>query len=465
MRVQSKLTPNFLHDSSRHRDVVVGEGRGVRVVADRGVLGVQAEGVEAHRVQDLVAALPPVAGDHVVQREHLGVAHVQVTARGRGTSSARSASRACRSAPRRRRRGRAAAPPTPAATSPAPRRRRTSRASVSAVVAGAVPRLIVFALRSLVEPVRTLVPDMKKPLAGRGGRATWWTSARLSKKQGALHGAHRIRNVLVLALRYRLGSPRERSEQVRRLAGLAARAGRGRPRRPGGVRRRVGGHRRVRRPLRPRRRGAGHAGRVRRGVPAAARRGAARLRRPPGLGAPRGDLARRAAGVPQPHRRRRRPRRADPDHRPPRLRPRRRAPAGRRAPPRRAARRSTTRTGWSSSGTTTRRRWRGHAPRRSRRSPPAARPRRGWSTGPSRAARWPRRWPSTCATRSTRWCGCSGSCTARRATTSGCATSTPTCPRGTPRGSRRCCPVPTWPSAPAAAFAWQDELLAELAAG
>jgi hypothetical protein len=33
---------------------------------------------------------------------------------------------------------------------------------------------------------------MKKPLAGRGGRATWWTSARLSKKQGAsvvLHGA------------------------------------------------------------------------------------------------------------------------------------------------------------------------------------------------------------------------------------------------------------------------------------
>ena len=62
-------------------DVGVGEGRGVLVTLDGGVLGVQAEGVEPHRVQHLVATLPPVARDHVVQGEHLGVAHVQVTRR------------------------------------------------------------------------------------------------------------------------------------------------------------------------------------------------------------------------------------------------------------------------------------------------------------------------------------------------------------------------------------------------
>ena len=62
-------------------DVGVGVRRGVLVVADRGVLRVQAERVPAHRVQHLVAALPPVPGHHVVQRRDLGVAHVQVTAR------------------------------------------------------------------------------------------------------------------------------------------------------------------------------------------------------------------------------------------------------------------------------------------------------------------------------------------------------------------------------------------------
>ena len=62
-------------------DVGAGVGVGVLVVADRRVLRGQAEGVEAHRVQHLVAALPPVARHHVVQREHLGVTHVQVAAR------------------------------------------------------------------------------------------------------------------------------------------------------------------------------------------------------------------------------------------------------------------------------------------------------------------------------------------------------------------------------------------------
>ena len=61
-------------------DVGAGVVVGVRVVADRGVLGRQPEGVEPHRVEHLEAALPPVAGHHVVQGEDLGVTHVQVTA-------------------------------------------------------------------------------------------------------------------------------------------------------------------------------------------------------------------------------------------------------------------------------------------------------------------------------------------------------------------------------------------------
>ena len=61
-------------------DVGVSEGRRVRVVADRGVLRRQPERVEPHRVQHLVALVPPVARDHVVQCHHLGVTHVQVAA-------------------------------------------------------------------------------------------------------------------------------------------------------------------------------------------------------------------------------------------------------------------------------------------------------------------------------------------------------------------------------------------------
>ena len=59
-------------------DVGVGVDRRVLVVLDRGVLGGQTEGVPADRVQHVEALLPPVARDDVVQRHHLGVAHVQV---------------------------------------------------------------------------------------------------------------------------------------------------------------------------------------------------------------------------------------------------------------------------------------------------------------------------------------------------------------------------------------------------
>ena len=51
------------------------------VALDGGVLGGQAEGVPADRVQDVVALLEPVARDDVGQREGLGVAHVQVARR------------------------------------------------------------------------------------------------------------------------------------------------------------------------------------------------------------------------------------------------------------------------------------------------------------------------------------------------------------------------------------------------
>ena len=140
----------------RDRDVLVGERRRVCVVADRGVLGVQAEGVEPHRVQDLVATLPPVAGDHVVQREDLGVPHVQV-ARGVGEHRQGVAllTRAAPS-PRRRRPGRAAAPPRRAATSPAPRPRRTSRPRCP--TCSSLIDLLSFVGRapaSSVEPVET----------------------------------------------------------------------------------------------------------------------------------------------------------------------------------------------------------------------------------------------------------------------------------------------------------------------
>ena len=72
--------PVLLHRGGLRLDVGVGVRRGVLVVADRGVLRGQAEGVPAHRVQDLEAAEAPVARDDVVQREDLGMAHVQVAA-------------------------------------------------------------------------------------------------------------------------------------------------------------------------------------------------------------------------------------------------------------------------------------------------------------------------------------------------------------------------------------------------
>ena len=62
-------------------DVAVGVRRRVLVVPDGRVLGRQPERVPPHRVQHLVATLPPVTRDHVVQRHHLGVTHVQVAAR------------------------------------------------------------------------------------------------------------------------------------------------------------------------------------------------------------------------------------------------------------------------------------------------------------------------------------------------------------------------------------------------
>ena len=110
----------------RDGDVGVGERGRVLVVADRGVLGVQPEGVEPHRVQHLVALQPPVARDHVVQREDLGVAHVQVAARV-GEHRQRVALLARAPMTQRRRPGTGPARPRPAATSPRRLRRRTSR--------------------------------------------------------------------------------------------------------------------------------------------------------------------------------------------------------------------------------------------------------------------------------------------------------------------------------------------------
>ena len=59
-------------------DVAVGPLGGVGVTLDGGVLRRQAEGVPADRVHHVVAAVQPVAGDHVPHGEGLRVAHVQV---------------------------------------------------------------------------------------------------------------------------------------------------------------------------------------------------------------------------------------------------------------------------------------------------------------------------------------------------------------------------------------------------
>ena len=62
-------------------DVVVRERRRVLTAPDRGVLRGQPERVPADGEQHVEPAQPPVPGDHVGQREHLRVAHVQVARR------------------------------------------------------------------------------------------------------------------------------------------------------------------------------------------------------------------------------------------------------------------------------------------------------------------------------------------------------------------------------------------------
>ncbi len=64
-------------------DVLVGPGLGVDPALDGRVLGRQAEGVPADRVEHVVALHPLQPGDHVAARERLQVPHVQV-ARGIG---------------------------------------------------------------------------------------------------------------------------------------------------------------------------------------------------------------------------------------------------------------------------------------------------------------------------------------------------------------------------------------------
>ncbi len=63
------------------RDVVARPLRGRDAVLDRGVLGRQAEGVPAHRLQDVVALHAHVAGQHVADGVVAHVAHVQLAAR------------------------------------------------------------------------------------------------------------------------------------------------------------------------------------------------------------------------------------------------------------------------------------------------------------------------------------------------------------------------------------------------
>jgi hypothetical protein len=58
------------------RDVLAGPDGRLHAVLDGGVLGGQAEGVPAHRVQHVEAAHPLVAGQQVADRVHAHVAHV-----------------------------------------------------------------------------------------------------------------------------------------------------------------------------------------------------------------------------------------------------------------------------------------------------------------------------------------------------------------------------------------------------
>ena len=85
--------------------------------------------------------------------------------------------------------------------------------------------------------------------------------------------------------------------------------------------RRVGGHGRVRRVVRPRRRRAVHAGHLDRGLHAVAGRGAGGVRRARRLGGPRARVAGRTAVLREPPGPARPAARADPHHRPARLGP------------------------------------------------------------------------------------------------------------------------------------------------
>ena len=113
-RVQSSDRPMRLELAAHGGDVVVGPGAGMDLLVHRRVLGRQAEGVPAHRVQHVEAARPLVARDHVAHRVVAHVAHVDAPRRDRGTSPARSISAG--RGPRWR--GRPCAPPTRAASGP-----------------------------------------------------------------------------------------------------------------------------------------------------------------------------------------------------------------------------------------------------------------------------------------------------------------------------------------------------------
>src|SRR4051794_12386221 len=80
---------------------------------------------------------------------------------------------------------------------------------------GAWSWLIVSLFRLAVR-----LEDMKKPLAGRGGRATWDVSAAVEEagSPDAAAWSHRNRNVLVRARGFLLGAAQDRPEQVRRVA-------------------------------------------------------------------------------------------------------------------------------------------------------------------------------------------------------------------------------------------------------
>ena len=224
-------------------DVGARVGVGVLVVADRGVLRRQAEGVEAHRVQHLVAALPPVARHHVVQREHLGVTHVQVAARvGEHRQRVALLARAVVVGAEG-----LAAPPTPAATSPRWPRCRTSPARRSRRGAPvSCSWRVLLLLAAGLAGVRVL--GMKKPLTWRGGRVSvlvegWGAISAAAEEGGSAAPAQHTRSMAADLSRY--------ADWLDFLTALPRRV----PAAAGGRGQRVRGHRRLGRALRPRCRG------------------------------------------------------------------------------------------------------------------------------------------------------------------------------------------------------------------